>query len=151
MKRIAAFLMATVLLLSLISLVSCKGQEEAPPSLAFSISSRASVFYAGNDVAISITVRNDGGAMPYTGAITDLFSATATAVIGDGDPVMTSLENPVTDDATERVFANGESASVTYTFKTTTETKRGTYTMTFFFNGEKHVFPVAFHLITADV
>ncbi len=85
-------------------------------------------------LVLQVHVTNTGHAVDYCGAIEDQFSHACLEV--DGVIVSTS-ENPFvnTDDATNRIFLPGETASYTYLFDMIDIS--GVYDLTFYFIGQK--------------
>ena len=107
----------------------------------FSYKVERTKFAKGEQIVIQVTYKNKGQQFSYRGDATDLFGDAR--LILNSSKVEHQLEmQPLayTDDATERVFGRGETATRTYYFFTDENTPEGFYNLEVSFHGLKDSF-----------
>ncbi len=142
MKRIILICLSLLLIAS--ALTSCKPTGESPWEFEYKL--EKGVFTQGDTIRVTVTVTNNGKDYRYTGSPTDLFGP---AQLYSKYDVSYKLKTPPfvnTDDATERVFAKGQTAQYTYEFYTDEFSREGFYNLAVPFASETATFEMLLYL-----
>lgn len=98
----------------------------------------------GDEIHITLMARNNGKALDYQGSSTDLFSAPELTC---GSYTFQVTDRAATDDATARVFRNGELISCSFTLTVPEDAPAGHYDLTFWLLGEEASFPKVLEIL----
>ena len=125
MKRILSICLSIIFILAL---PSCK-PNDGDSQWEFDYTIEKGVFTQGETIRITVEVTNIGKNYSYTGSPTDLFCPAKLYPEINENYMLDTLPFPNTDDATERIFARGQSAQYTYEFYTDNNSPNGAYTL----------------------
>lgn len=142
MKRIISICLSLLLLASV--LTACKPTGESPWEFEYKL--EKGEFLQGDTIRVTVTVTNNGKGYRYTGSPTDLFGPAKLYSKYDVNYTLKTLPHVSTDDATERVFANGQTAQYTYEFYTDEFSREGFYSLSVPFAGESANFEMLLYL-----